>query len=65
MNKEQSIMNITTAINQLQKEADFLGLPFLETLQDIKKYGRMAYSQRTMEAFDVFFNAGQSMFAEV
>jgi hypothetical protein len=65
MNKEQSIMNITTAIKQLQKEVDFLGLPFLETLQDIKKYGRMAYSQRTMEAFDVFFNAGQSMFAEV
>ena len=58
-------MNITTAIKQLQKEVDFLGLPFLETLQDIKKYGRMAYSQRTMEAFDVFFNAGQSMFAEV
>ena len=58
-------MNITTAIKQLQTEADFLGLPFLETLQDIKKYGRMAYGQRTMEAFDVFFNAGQSMFAEV
>jgi hypothetical protein len=30
-------MQITTAIKQIQKEADFLGIPLLETLQDIQK----------------------------
>jgi hypothetical protein len=58
-------MQITTAINVIQKEADFLGMPMLETLQDIKKHGRMVYSEKTMEAFNVIFEAGQSMFAEV
>jgi hypothetical protein len=58
-------MQITTAINVIQKEADFLGMPILETLEDIKKHGRMVYSEKTMEAFNVIFEAGQSMFAEV
>ena len=58
-------MQITTAINVIQKEADFLGMPMLETLQDIKKHGRMVYSEKTMEAFNVIFEAGKSMFAEV
>jgi hypothetical protein len=58
-------MQITTAINVIQKEADFLGMPMLETLEDIKKHGRMVYSEKTMEAFNVIFEAGQSMFAEV
>jgi hypothetical protein len=58
-------MQITTAINVIQKEADFLGMPMLETLQDIKKHGRMVYSEKTMEAFYVIFEAGQSMFREV
>jgi hypothetical protein len=58
-------MQITTAIKQIQKEADFLGMPLLETLQDIQKNGRMVYSERTMEAFVVFMQQGQELFAPV
>jgi len=58
-------MQITTAIKQIQKEADFLGMPLLETLQDIQKNGRMVYSERTMEAFVVFMQQGQTLFAPV
>jgi hypothetical protein len=58
-------MQITTAIKQIQKEADFQGMPLLETLQDIQKHGRMLYSERTMEAFVVFMQQGQALFAPV
>jgi len=58
-------MQITTAIKQIQKEADFLGMGLLETLQDIQKNGRMVYSERTMEAFVVFMQQGQQLFAPV
>jgi hypothetical protein len=58
-------MQITTAIKQIQKEADFQGMGLLETLQDIKKNGRMMYSERTMEAFVVFMQQGQELFAPV
>jgi len=58
-------MQITTAIKQIQKEADFQGMGLLETLQDIKKNGRMMYSERTMEAFVVFVQQGQELFAPV
>jgi hypothetical protein len=58
-------MQITTAIKQIQKEADFLGMPLLETLQDIQKNGRMVYSERTMKAFVVFMQQGQALFAPV
>ena len=58
-------MQITTAIKQIQKEADFQGMPLLETLQDIQKHGRMMYSERTMEAFVVFMQQGQALFAPV
>jgi len=37
----------------------------LETLQDIKQHGRMMYSERTMEAFVVFMQQGQELFAPV
>jgi hypothetical protein len=37
----------------------------LETLQDIKQHGRMLYSESTMEAFVVFMQQGQSLFAPV
>jgi len=59
------IMQLTTAINQIQKEADFLGLPFLETLEDIKKHGRIQYSQRTMEAYTAFLVEGYKFFGSV
>ena len=58
-------MQITTAIKQIQKEADFMGMGLLETLQDIKQHGRMMYSERTMEAFVVFVQQGQELFAPV
>jgi hypothetical protein len=58
-------MQITTAIKQIQKEADFLGMGLLEVLQDIQKNGRMVYSERTMEAFVVFMQQGQALFAQV
>jgi hypothetical protein len=58
-------MKITTAINQLNKERDFLGIGFLELLQDIQKNGRMVYSEKTMVAFSVFMAEGAKMFATV
>lgn len=56
-------MKITTAISQLEKEQEFLGIGFLEVLQDIKKNGRMVYSEKTMQAFAVFMEQGAKLFA--
>ena len=47
-------MQLDTAIKQLNREAEFLGLGFLETLADIERNGRMIYSERTVEAYQVF-----------
>jgi hypothetical protein len=58
-------MHITTAITQLQKEADFLGLDLLETLQDIQKEGSMVYSNKTMQAYRLFMAQGFELFAPV
>jgi hypothetical protein len=58
-------MKIETAINVLNKEREFLGLGFLELLQDIQKYGKMIYSERVMEAFERFMVDGRKMFAPV
>ena len=58
-------MKITTAINILEKERNFLGLGFLEVLQDIQKHGRMVYSEKTMVAFSFFMNEGAKLFATV
>ena len=56
-------MKITTAISILDKERNFLGLGFLELLQDIQKHGKMIYSDKTMEAFSVFMDEGAKLFA--
>jgi hypothetical protein len=56
-------MKITTAIAQLEKERQFLGIGFLEVLQDIQKHGRMVYSEKTMQAFGVFMDEGAKLFA--
>jgi hypothetical protein len=56
-------MKITTAIAQLEKERQFLGMGFLEVLQDIQKHGRMVYSEKTMQAFGVFMDEGAKLFA--
>ena len=58
-------MRIETAIKQIQKEADFMGMGLLETLQDIQKHGRMMYGENTMKAFVVFMQQGQELFAPV
>ena len=57
-------MQIATAIKHLQKEAEFLGMPLLETLQFIQK-NPLAQPQRTMEAYRVFTSQGSRMFAPV
>jgi hypothetical protein len=58
-------MQIATAIAQLKKEQDFLGMGLLEVLQDIQKHGRMVYSEKTMQAYQVFMAEGARMFAPV
>jgi len=59
------MMKIETAINILEKERQFLGLGFLELLQDIQKDGRMVYSEKVMEAYERFMIDGRRMFAPV
>jgi hypothetical protein len=58
-------MEITTAITQLNKERDFLGLGMLELLQDIEKHGDMVYCERTIRAYRVFMRQASQMFATV
>jgi len=58
-------MKIETAIGILNKEREFLGLGFLELLQDIQKEGKMIYSEKTVEAYERFMVDGQKMFAPV
>lgn len=58
------MMKTETAIKIISKEAEFLGMPFLETLIDIKKNGRMMYSEKVVEAFNIVFAQGQQMFAK-
>jgi hypothetical protein len=59
------MMKIETAISILEKERQFLGLGFLELLQDIQKDGRMVYSEKVMEAYERFMIDGRRMFAPV
>ena len=56
-------MKIETAISILEKERQFLGMGFLELLQDIQKEGRMVYSEQVMVAFNRFMIDGRRMFA--
>jgi len=56
-------MKNSTAYNIIQKEADFLGKSFFDTLVDIKKYRRMIYSPKVVEAFDIVFDDGCKLFA--
>jgi hypothetical protein len=58
-------MQIATAIAQLNKEQEFLGLGFLELLQDIQQNGAMVYSEKTMAALRVVMVQGSRMFAPV
>ncbi len=55
----QCNMKMQTAINQIQKESDFQGLTFIEVLEDIQKYGKMLYSEKTMDAYQTVITNGQ------
>jgi hypothetical protein len=55
-------MDITTAIAQINQEAEHLGLGLLETLQDIQERGEMVYSDKTMRAYRVFMAQGADFF---
>ena len=46
-------MKLTTAISVLQKDADFLGMNFLDFLKFVKT-NPLAQTQKTLEAFKVF-----------
>ena len=56
-------MKIETAIKVLEQERQFLGMGFLEVLQDIQKHGKMIYSERTVEAYERFMVDGRKLFA--
>jgi hypothetical protein len=46
-------MKLETAIQQLKREAEFVGWTAPEIVRDIARYGRQLYSERTMQAFQV------------
>ena len=55
-------MKISTAISVLQKDADFLGMNFLDFLKFVKT-NPMAQTQKTLEAFRVFITEAAEFFA--
>ena len=55
-------MKLTTAITVLQKDADFLGMGFLDFLKFVKTTP-MAQTQKTLEAFRVFEAEATAFFA--
>jgi DNA-directed RNA polymerase delta subunit len=59
------IMKIETAIKVLEQERQFLGMGFLEVLQDIQKHGKMIYSEKTVQAYERFMIDGRKMVAPV
>jgi hypothetical protein len=57
-------MQTATAIKQIQKDAEFLGMGFLEMMQFIKA-NPLAQTQKTMEAYRVVMCEGAKMFVPV
>ena len=55
----QCNMKMQTAIKQIQKECDFMGLSFVEVLEDIQKHGKMLYCEKTMNAYQTVISNGQ------
>jgi len=49
-------MKYSTAVNQIKKEAQFLGIGFMPLVQDVQKHGRMLYKERTIEAVQVYLD---------
>jgi hypothetical protein len=54
-------MQIRTAIKVIKKEANFLGMGFLETLQFIQK-NPLAQPHQALEAYKVVMGEGTKMF---
>ena len=50
-------MKYTTAVNQIKKEAEFLGIGFMEVIKDVQKYGRMVYRDSTVTAVGVYLDS--------
>jgi len=55
-------MKLTTAISVLQKDADFLGMNFLDFLKFVKE-SPLAQTQKTLAAFRVFEVEATEFFA--
>ena len=55
----QCNMKMQTAIKQIQKECDFMGLGFVEVLEDIQKHGKMLYCEKTMDAYQTVITNAQ------
>ena len=55
-------MKISTAISVLQKDADFLGMPFLDFLKFVKT-NPMAQTQKTLAAYRAFEVQATEFFA--
>jgi hypothetical protein len=55
-------MKLTTAITILQKDAEFLGMGFLDFLKFVKT-NPMAQTQKTLDAFRVFEAEATAFFA--
>ena len=55
-------MQIATAIKVIQKDAEFLGMGFLEMMEFIQS-NPLAQTQKTMEAYRVVMTVGAKMFA--
>ena len=55
-------MKLTTAISVLQKDADFLGMNFLDFLKFVKT-NPMAQTQKTLEAYRFFEVQAAEFFA--
>jgi len=55
-------MKLTTAITVLQKDADFLGMNFLDFIKFVKT-NPMAQTQKTLQAYRVFEAEAVAFFA--
>lgn len=49
-------MKTQTAMNVILKEALFLGMGVVELMKDVRKQGRIMYSDRVVEAVNVIAN---------
>jgi len=48
------MMKIETSIKVLEKERNWLGISMSELLKDIEKNGKMVYSEKVVEAFQIY-----------